>query len=164
MSAEHIVIGLYLAFLGLVGFWFLLRISLFISDLSGSGSIPPDVYPICTWMLRLILMIVAGIVTFIALPWAIIGIGMGDAFVGTRSYDLYAVILGIGLYSLSAMIMNFPFFPLPLHKKLFFPVHIVLLPCVLILPYIVAFLMLFGLILTFHLLWRLCLSDRQQYG
>lgn len=158
------LIGLYLAFLALVGFWLLLRITLFFSERIGSVAMPPDVYPICACMLRLILIIVAGITAFIALPGAVFGIGMGDAFGGTKSYGLYAVILGIGLYSLSAIILNFPFFPLPLHEKLFLPAHIVLLPCVLLVPHISAFLMLCGLILLFHFLWRLCLSDRQKYG
>jgi hypothetical protein len=157
-------LGLYLAFLALVGLWLLLRITLFFSDRIGSVTMPPDLYPICTWMLRLILITVAGGVAFIALPGAVFGISMGDAFGGTRSYGLYAVILGVGLYALSAIILNFPFFPLPLHEKLFLPIHFALLPCLLLLPHLAAFLTLCVLLLLFHFLWRLCLPDRQKYG
>jgi len=73
-------IGLILGFIALFGLWFLLRLTLFFSDRIGSVTMPQDLYPICTWLLRAILIIIAVSVAVIALPGALFGIAMGDAF------------------------------------------------------------------------------------
>lgn len=122
--------------------------------------LPPDIYPIAAWMLRLILIVIAGGVMFLAIPGALFSVDMGDAFSGRTSHETYIVLLSIGFYALAALVMNFPFFPLEWNMKGYLPVHLLLLPCLAVLSAPQAFLFLILMVGGFSFLWRLCLIDR----
>ena len=101
----------HLLLLSIIGLWLLLRICIFFGDRLDSVSLPPDIYPFTAWLLRLLLIIIAAGVAFLAIPGAIFAIGMGDAFGGTHSSGAYFIFGSIGIYALAALVMNFPFFP-----------------------------------------------------
>jgi len=151
---------LILSFFGLVGLWLIIRICVFFADRMDSVTLPPDIYPITAWMLRLILIVIAGGVMLLAIPGALFSVGMGDAFSGRTSHMTYIVLFSIGFYALAAVVMNFPFFPLEWNLKGYIPVHLVLLPCLAALSQPQAFLFLILMLGGFSLLWRLCLIDR----
>lgn len=152
--------ALILAFIALIGFWLLVRICVFFADRMDSVTLPPDIYPITAWMLRLILIVIAGGVMILAIPGALFATGMGDAFSGRTSHVAYIVLFSIGIYALAAVVMNFPFFPLEWNMKGYLPVHLILLPCIAVISEPQAFLVLILMLGIFSLLWRLCLSDR----
>lgn len=156
-------IGLPLAFIALTGLWALLRISIFLGDRIESISVHPDLYSISTWVLRIILLGIAGYGLYLSIPGILLVFALSNAYGGIQSYLACASLISITIYTISALIMNFPFFPLSLHKKLFYPIHIVLLPCLAVVPYVGAFFIFFGLLFVYSLLWRMCLSDRIKY-
>lgn len=117
--------GLILAFIALVGLCPLVRICVFFADRMDSVTLPPDIYLITAWMLRLILIVIAGGVMILAIPGALFATGLGDAFSGRTSHIAYIVLFSIGTYALAAMVMNFPFFPLEWNLKGYLPVHLV---------------------------------------
>ncbi len=144
--------------------WGVVRFGIFVAERAGSGTVPPDVYPICVWMLRIVLLFTAGAVFLIAVPGMIFAVSMGDAFGGTHSYGVCAAVFSIGVYALAALVMNAPYFPLRWSIRAYGPVHLVLLPC--LVPIIMsfrdfaaAFVIPLGL---YSFLWRLSLSDRQK--
>jgi hypothetical protein len=102
--------GLILAFIALVGLWLLVRMCVFFADRMDSVTLPPDIYLITAWMLRLILIVIAAGVMILAIPGALFAIGMGDAFSGRTSHIAYIVLFSIWIYALAAVVMNFPFF------------------------------------------------------
>jgi hypothetical protein len=152
--------GLILAFIALVGLWLLVRMCVFFADRMDSVTLPPDIYLITAWMLRLILIVIAAGVMILAIPGALFAIGMGDAFSGRTSHIAYIVLFSIWIYALAAVVMNFPFFPLEWNMKGYLPAHLVFLPCLAVLSQPQAFLVLILMLGAFSLLWRLCLIDR----
>ncbi|GAT34376.1 hypothetical protein TSACC_22801 [Terrimicrobium sacchariphilum] len=140
--------------------WGVFRFGIFVAERMGGAMVPPDVYPICTWMLRIVLIFTAGVVFLIAVPGMISAVGMGDAFGGTHSYGITAAILSIGIYAFATMILNAPYFPLRWSIRAYGPVHLVLLPIVMnFREFAGAFLIPLAL---YSFLWRLCLADRQK--
>ncbi len=99
------------------------------AERAGSATVPPDVYPVCAWMLRIVLLFTAGAVFLIAVPGMLFAVSMGDAFSGTDSYGMTAAILSIGVYALASVVMNAPYFPLRWSIRAYGWVHLVLLPC-----------------------------------
>jgi len=159
-SATAILTSFTLLFL----LWGILRFGIFVAERAGMATVPPDVYPVCAWMLRIVLLFSAGAVFLIAVPGMIFAVSMGEAFGGTHSYGMIAAILSIGIYALATMILNAPYFPLRWSIRAYGPVHLVLLPC--LVPIVInfrefaaAFLIPLAL---YSFLWRLCLSDRQK--
>lgn len=159
-SATAILTSFTLLFL----LWVVFRFGIFVAERAGSGTVPPDIYPLCAWMLRIVLLFTAGAVFLITVPGMIFAVSMGDAFGGTHSYGMIAAILSIGIYALATMILNAPYFPLRWSIRAYGWVHLVLLPC--LVPIIMdfrefaaAFLIPLAL---YSFLWRLCLADRQK--
>ncbi len=144
--------------------WGVFRFGIFIAERVGSATVPPDVYPICAWMLRIVLIFTAGVAFLIAVPGMIFAVSMGDAFGGTHSYGLTAAILSIGIYALATLVLNAPYFPLRWSIRAYGPVHFVLLPC--LVPIFLNFRDLAAAILIplalYSFFWRLCLADRQK--
>jgi len=144
--------------------WGVFRFGIFVAERAGSGTVPPDIYPICAWMLRIVLLFTAGAVFLIAVPGMIFAVSLGDAFGGTHSYGMIAAILSIGIYALAALVMNAPYFPLRWSLRAYGWAHLVLLPC--LVPIVMDFrdfapALLIPLAL-YSVFWRLCLSDRQK--
>ena len=144
--------------------WGVFRFGIFVAERAGMATVPPDVYPVCTWMLRIVLMFAAGVAFLIAVPGMIFALSMGNAFGGTHSYGMIAAILSIGIYALSTMILNAPYFPLRWSIRAYGPVHLVLLPC--LVPIVMNFrefaAVFFIPLALYSFLWRLCLADRQK--
>lgn len=144
--------------------WGIVRFGIFVAERAGSATVPPDVYPVCAWMLRIVLLFTAGAVFLIAVPGMIFAVSMGGAFGGKHSYGMMAAILSIGIYALATMILNAPYFPLRWSIRAYGPLHLVLLPC--LVPIVINFREFAAAFLVplalYSFLWRLCLSDRQK--
>lgn len=144
--------------------WGVVRFGIFVAERAGSATVPPDIYPICTWMLRIVLLFTAGAVFLVAVPGMIFAVAMGDSFGGSHSYGVNAAVFCMGLYALAALILNAPYFPLHWSIRAYGWVHLLLLPC--LVPMVANF-QIFAAVLVIPLglysfLWRLCLSDRQK--
>lgn len=156
---------LYFIVVASAGLWALLRGYLFLAERLDSVSVYPDLYLFASWLLRIVLVAVALSVAVMAVPGAIFAFQMGDAFgSGGTSWWAYISLISIGFYALGAVVMNLPFFPLRLHRKLIYPFQLVLLPCLVLLVSPMLLLMLLVVLLTYFLLWLLCLADRAKYG
>lgn len=159
-SATAILTSFTLLFL----LWVVFRFGIFVAERAGSGTVPPDIYPLCAWMLRIVLLFTAGAVFLIAVPGMIFAVSMGDAFGGTHSYGMTAAILSIGIYALATLVLNAPYFPLRWSIRAYGPLHLVLLPC--LVPIVINFREFAAAFLVplalYSFLWRLCLSDRQK--
>jgi len=117
---------------------------MFINEISGNSA-ELGSYSIVTRVGRTLLMFVAvcAFLFGIFLMW--LADSLGDML----------LLLPLMLYVLVAFVMNFPFFPLKWHIKVFYPVQILLWPILLNLLSLLGFGMYF-------LLWLICLSDRKK--
>lgn len=141
---------------GLLGLWILMRIGIFLSDRVGHVSPSLGAVGASIWMLRVALLLVSlnAVAFFGFLVW-----------IGARSPSLIgdAMVFCIAsvLYALLALVLNFPGFPLHLHRLVIFPVQLLLLPIVgtasgyegAFLPMIVPF-------VVFAMLWIWNVHDR----
>jgi len=144
--------------------WGVVRFGIFVAERAGSGTVPPDVYPICAWMLRIVLLFTAGAVFLFVAATCYFLASASETLRGSDSYGMSAAFVSIGVYALAALVMNAPYFPLRWSIRAYGPVHLVLLPC--LVPIIMsfrdfaaAFVIPLGL---YSFLWRLSLSDRQK--
>jgi hypothetical protein len=146
---------------GVILLWLIIRIALFLEPYLEYLNLPIDTIRIASFLQRIILIAVAGILLFLVFPTFAIQVFIGRAF-HPNSGDIPAFILlgSLSLYFLSAVIINFPGFPIALHKKLFWPVHLLLLPCIVSLIYPLSFAVLFICVGVYTLLWRWNLKER----
>lgn len=146
--------------------WLLLRTSLFVAERWDVITLHPDVIAITIWLHRLLLLLVSAAGLFIAAPAALFGIGMGSSFGGSdrEFFPLLVGLLGFVIYMLVVLILNFPSFPLHVHQRWFAPVHLVLLPSLMLLVKPLVFLAFLGVISAFFAFWILNLRDRLLYG
>lgn len=144
--------------------WGIIRFGIFMAERAGSATVPPDVYPICTWMLRIVLIFTAG-VAFLSASAASWFLAIANkSFRSSDSYGIAAALLSIAVYALATMIVNAPYIPLRWSIRAYGPLHLVLLPC--LVPIFLNFREFAAAILIplalYSFLWRLCLSDRQK--
>ena len=146
--------------------WMLLRTSLFVSERWDIITLHPDAIAITIWLHRVLLLLVSAAGLFIAAPVALFGIGMGSSFGGSdrEFFPILVGLLGFAFYMLVALILNFTGFPLRVHQRWFAPVHLVLLPSLLLLVKPLVFLAFLGVISAFFGFWILNLRDRLLYG
>ncbi|PTY00590.1 hypothetical protein DB345_00365 [Spartobacteria bacterium LR76] len=159
-SATVILTSFTLLFL----LWGVFRFGIFVAERAGSATVPPDVYPICTWMLRIVLLFTSGAAFLFVAATCYFLAGASPNLRGSDSYGLAAAFLSIGAYALATLVLNAPYFPLRWSIRAYGPAHLVLLPC--LVPIVInfrefaaAFLIPLAL---YSFLWRLCLSDRQK--
>lgn len=152
--------GMFL-FAGVILLWVMIRIALFLEPYLDSLNLPVDTIRIASFLHRIILMAIAGIPLFLIFPAFAMQVYIGRAF-NPNSRDIPAFILlgSLSLYCLSALILNFPGFPLRLHRKLFWPLHLILLPCIVSLIYPISFVVLIVCIGLYTLFWRWNLKER----
>jgi hypothetical protein len=152
--------------------WFILRISLVLAEIVPSADVSSDFYKLSGWMLRILLIAIAGTTAFFAGVLLLMGIAWGSG----PSLDEWSFYLGIGsilAYSLAAIVLNFPGFPLHIHWKSFGPCQLLLLPVIVLLyapAHTVNIAGVGGLLKIasvagiYIFLWWLCLQDRSQSG
>lgn len=155
-----------LAALAFVSLWAFLRFILLLSERTNMTSLPPDFPLIVVWMNRIILLTIA----LVSLGWTAFLLLLALLWGRSTSFDASSIaIMGAGgsviLYGLVALVLNFPFFPLQRHARLFLPVQLLLLPVVGV--GLVSNLFYGAIILLialgYGLLWALCLRDRITY-
>jgi hypothetical protein len=144
--------------------WGVVRFGIFVAERAGSGTVPPDVYPICVWMLRIVLLFTAGAVFLSAAAASWFLAVASKSFHESDSHGITLALLSIGVYALATLVMNAPYFPLQWSIRAYGPVHLVLLPC--LVPIFLNFREFAAAILIplalYSFLWRLCLADRQK--
>jgi len=142
---------------GLLGLWILMRMGIFLSDRVGQTSPSLEAVGVSIWMLRVALLFIS--LDALAFFGFFVGVGlnspglMGDGM-------LFCV--ASALYALLALVLNFPGFPLHLHRLAILPAQLLLLPIVgkafghegAFLPVVVPF-------VVFAMLWMWNLHDRK---
>lgn len=142
--------------------WGIFRFGIFMAERAGSAMVPPDIYSICAWMLRIVLLFTAMAVflSVAALYWT----GENRTLLRSDPDGMTWAFLSIGVYALAALVMNAPYFPLRWNMLAYGWVHLVLLPC--LVPITRNFGDSTGEILIplalYSVFWRFCLSDRQK--
>ena len=160
----HLLITSGYILLGAVVFlWGLLRIFLFLELRLDSITLPPDTVRIASFFHRIILLLLAVIPPILVFPMPAMQVYIGRAF-HPSSGDIFAFIIigSLSLYCLAAFILNFPGFPLSLHCRLFWPVHLILIPCLITLLYPIVFIVLILIAGLYMLFWRWHLKERME--
>lgn len=142
--------------IALLGLWFLMRVGIFIADRFLQISPTLEIVAFSNWVLRMALLL-AGL-DALAFFGFLAALGLnGSGLVGHALVPCIAT----AVYALLALVLNFPGFPLPLHRLLVFPAQFLQLPLVAIaLGMEGAFLPIVVPTVLFTLLWVWNVHDR----
>lgn len=104
--------------------WLLMRLILFFIDRM-NRSVPSGVFAFCVWTQRFFLCLIAGCLALVFCGSGVLGIA--DYYASTANRLLAWAMLGLGCYWFSALVLNFPAFPLRWNLLSFWPVQLLVL-------------------------------------